>query len=93
MINYSLPTIVIISKLTQERSQVAVVSGGSSGIGLEAFLLLARNEFRTYATVHNLHGAQQLLDIIKKEKENEMPLTIYGERPSTEHYKIFSTYN
>jgi NAD(P)-dependent dehydrogenase (short-subunit alcohol dehydrogenase family) len=56
----------------QERSSVAVVTGSSSGIGLEASLLLARNEFRTYATVHNLHGAQQLLDIIKKEKENEM---------------------
>ena len=58
--------------LRQERSPVAVVTGSSSGIGLETSLLLARNEFRTYATVHNLHGAQQLLDIIKKEKENKM---------------------
>jgi NAD(P)-dependent dehydrogenase (short-subunit alcohol dehydrogenase family) len=56
----------------QERSSVAVVTGSSSGIGLEASLLLTRNKFRTYATVHNLLGAQQLLDIIKKEKENEM---------------------
>jgi NAD(P)-dependent dehydrogenase (short-subunit alcohol dehydrogenase family) len=59
--------------LRQERSPVAVVTGSSSGIGLEASLLLARNEFRTYATVHNLHGAQQLLDIIKKEKEMHKP--------------------
>ena len=58
--------------LRQERSPVAVVTGSSSGIGLEASLLLARNKFRTYATVHNLHAAQQLLDIIKKEKENEI---------------------
>ena len=54
--------------LRQVMSPVAVVTYSSIGIGLEASLLLARNKFRTYATVHNLHGAQQLLDVIKKEK-------------------------
>lgn len=49
--------------LRQEKSPVAVVTGSSSGIGLETSLLLARNEFRAYATVHNLQdgGYEPLL--------------------------------
>lgn len=53
----------------QKYENSTYVTGSSSGIDLETSLLLARNEFRAYATVHNLHGAQQLLDIIKKEKK------------------------
>ncbi|MDP9290535.1 MAG: SDR family NAD(P)-dependent oxidoreductase [Thermoproteota archaeon] len=59
----------------QERSSVAVVTGSSSGIGLETSLLLARSGFHTYATVRNIDKAQQLVDIVKKEK-NELPLEI-----------------
>jgi NAD(P)-dependent dehydrogenase (short-subunit alcohol dehydrogenase family) len=33
--------------------KVAVVTGSSSGIGLETALTLARNGFRTYATMRN----------------------------------------
>jgi NAD(P)-dependent dehydrogenase (short-subunit alcohol dehydrogenase family) len=35
-------------------AKVAVVTGSSSGIGYETSLLLARNEFVTYATMRNL---------------------------------------
>ena len=34
--------------------QVAVVTGGSSGIGYETSLMLARNGFHTYATMRKL---------------------------------------
>ncbi|MGC2428223.1 MAG: hypothetical protein WA421_14385 [Nitrososphaeraceae archaeon] len=36
--------------------KVAVVTGSSSGMGLETSLLLARNGFRTYATMRNIEG-------------------------------------
>ena len=53
--------------------KVAVVTGSSSGIGLETCLLFARNGIRTYATMRDLSKA----DLIKKitEKE-ELPLKI-----------------
>lgn len=59
----------------QERSSVAVVTGSSSGIGLETSLLLARSGFHTYATVRNIDRAHQLVDIVKKEK-NKLPLEV-----------------
>ncbi len=48
--------------------QVAIVTGSSSGIGYETALVLARNGFRTYATMRNLDKAKSLLDTAKKEK-------------------------
>jgi len=48
--------------------KVAIVTGSSSGIGYETALLLARNGFRTYATMRNLDKAKTILDIAKKEK-------------------------
>jgi len=45
----------------------AIVTGSSSGIGYETSLLLARNGFHTYATMHNIDRSQQLLDIVKKD--------------------------
>ncbi|HJT09637.1 MAG TPA: SDR family oxidoreductase [Candidatus Nitrosotalea sp.] len=48
--------------------KVAVVTGSSSGIGYETALMLARNGFRTYATMRNLEKAKPILDIAKKEK-------------------------
>jgi len=54
-------------------TKVAVVTGSSSGIGLETSLLLARNQFKTYATMRNLNKSTQLQEIAVKEK---IPLKI-----------------
>ena len=48
--------------------KVAVVTGSSSGIGYETALVLARNGFRTYATMRNLEKAKAISDISKSEK-------------------------
>lgn len=48
--------------------KVAVVTGSSSGIGYETALTLARNGFRTFATMRNLDKAKSILDVAKKEK-------------------------
>jgi short-subunit dehydrogenase len=48
--------------------KVAIVTGSSSGIGYETALLLARNGFRTYATMRNLEKAKAISDIAKSEK-------------------------
>lgn len=45
---------------------VAVITGSSSGIGYETAVLLARNGFDTYATVHNLNKSNKIRDIAKK---------------------------
>src|SRR5437660_5630425 len=47
--------------------KVAIVTGSSSGIGYETALVLARNGFRTYATMRNLDKAKGISDIAKKE--------------------------
>jgi NAD(P)-dependent dehydrogenase (short-subunit alcohol dehydrogenase family) len=46
--------------------KVAVVTGSSSGIGLETSLTLAENNFRTYATMRNLDKASNILESAKK---------------------------
>ncbi len=46
--------------------KVAVVTDSSSGIGYETALILARNGFRTFATVRNLEKAKSLSEIAKK---------------------------
>ncbi|MDE1726656.1 MAG: SDR family oxidoreductase [Thaumarchaeota archaeon] len=48
--------------------KVAIVTGSSSGIGYETALVLARNGFRTYATMRNLEKAKAISDVAKKEK-------------------------
>jgi len=48
--------------------KVAIVTGSSSGIGHETALLLARNGFRTYASMRNLEKAKAISDIAKSEK-------------------------
>jgi NADP-dependent 3-hydroxy acid dehydrogenase YdfG len=55
-----------ICKMSNQK--VAIVTGSSSGIGHETALVLARNGFRTYATMRNLDKAKTILDIAKKEK-------------------------
>jgi NAD(P)-dependent dehydrogenase (short-subunit alcohol dehydrogenase family) len=53
--------------------KVAIVTGSSSGIGYETALALARNGFRTYATMRNLEKGKDISDVAKKEK---LPLYI-----------------
>src|SRR5262245_4361562 len=49
-------------------AKVAVVTGSSSGIGYETSLLLARNQFTTYATMRNLNKSEELKGIASKER-------------------------
>ncbi len=48
--------------------KVAVVTGSSSGIGLETSLLLAKNGFYTYATMRNLDKSKAITNLKQKEK-------------------------
>ena len=48
-------------------TKVAVVTGSSSGIGYETSLLLARNQFTTYATMRNISKSDRLREIALKE--------------------------
>lgn len=48
--------------------KVAVVTGSSSGIGLETSLTLARNGFTTYATMRSLEKSSTLNTLAEKEK-------------------------
>src|ERR687895_1174223 len=60
-------------KLTKEQEKIAVVTGSSSGVGFETSLLLAKNGFRTYATVRNLHKAKAMRNISGK---GELPIRV-----------------
>ena len=53
-------------------TKVAVVTGSSSGIGFETSLLLAQNQFKTYATMRNLNKSH-VFDTALKE---EIPLSV-----------------
>lgn len=60
--------------MTKDKEEkVAVVTGSSSGIGLETSLLLAKNGFRTFATVRNLDKANAIRNISDK---GELPIQI-----------------
>jgi NAD(P)-dependent dehydrogenase (short-subunit alcohol dehydrogenase family) len=54
-------------------AKVAVVTGSSSGIGYETSLLLARNQFTTYATMRNMGKSDGLREIASKEN---IPLNV-----------------
>lgn len=54
-------------------NNVAVVTGSSSGIGLEISLELARNGFTTYATMRSLTKGSELRNVADKER---LPLKI-----------------
>jgi short-subunit dehydrogenase len=48
-------------------TKIAVVTGSSSGIGYETSLLLARNQYTTYASMRNLKKSDELLKIASNE--------------------------
>ena len=52
----------------KKKKKVAVITGSSSGIGLETSLLLARNGFYTYATMRNLEKSKAISNLKQKEK-------------------------
>jgi NAD(P)-dependent dehydrogenase (short-subunit alcohol dehydrogenase family) len=54
-------------------NKVAVVTGGSSGIGFETSLLLARSGFHTYASMRNLEKSKNITEIANTEN---FPLTV-----------------
>ena len=54
-------------------TKVAVVTGSSSGIGYETSLLLARNQFTTYATMRNINKSDRLREIALNEN---IPLNV-----------------
>ena len=54
---------------------VAVVTGGSSGIGKETALTLARNEFLTYATMRNLYKGQNIKSLAAR--ANDMKALLF----------------
>src|SRR6266540_4070879 len=58
--------ISIMSKNVTEGEKIAIVTGSSSGIGYETSLLLAKNGFRTYATVRNPDKAEAIRNISDK---------------------------
>jgi NAD(P)-dependent dehydrogenase (short-subunit alcohol dehydrogenase family) len=59
--------------MTKEKEKVAVVTGSSSGIGFETSVLLAKNGFRTFATVRNPDKANAIRNISDK---GELPIRV-----------------
>ena len=54
-------------------SKVAIVTGSATGIGYEIAAHLARNGFRTYATMRNLQKSNEINEIAKAES---LPLSV-----------------
>ncbi len=50
--------------------KVALVTGSSSGIGLETSLSLARNGFHTFATMRDLNRDEEIKEVVRKENLN-----------------------
>lgn len=57
--------------------KVAIVTGSSSGIGYETSLILARNGFHTYATMHKLEG-EKTKPLTEVAKNENLPLQVIG---------------
>jgi NAD(P)-dependent dehydrogenase (short-subunit alcohol dehydrogenase family) len=53
---------------SDRNKKIAIVTGSSSGIGLETSLSLARNGFYTYVTMRNLDKSKAITNLKQKEK-------------------------
>lgn len=53
--------------MKKKLKQVAIITGCSSGIGYETSILLAKNGFKTYATMRNTDKGNKLKEIAEKE--------------------------
>jgi NAD(P)-dependent dehydrogenase (short-subunit alcohol dehydrogenase family) len=53
-------------------NKVAIVTGSATGIGYEIAVHLARNGFRTYATMRNLQKAKEIKEIAQTEWFNSL---------------------
>jgi NAD(P)-dependent dehydrogenase (short-subunit alcohol dehydrogenase family) len=51
-----------------QTQKVALVTGSSSGMGLETALLLARSGFHTYASMRNLEKSENITQIASTER-------------------------
>lgn len=54
-------------------NKIAIVTGSSSGIGLETSLTLAENNFTTYATMRNLDKASNILEVAERK---DLPINV-----------------
>jgi NAD(P)-dependent dehydrogenase (short-subunit alcohol dehydrogenase family) len=54
-------------------NKIAIVTGSSSGIGLETSLTLAENNFTTYATMRNLDKVSNILEVAERKN---LPINI-----------------
>ncbi len=59
-----------------QAKNVALVTGSSSGIGLETSLTLARNGFHTYASMRNVEKSKDITQIASRDK---LPLQVFYE--------------
>ncbi len=73
--------------------KVAIVTGSSSGMGYETALALARNGFRTYATMRNIEKAKTITDVAKKENLSlhTVKLDVTDERSVDDAIKIIKS--
>src|ERR1044072_7086621 len=53
--------------------KVAIVTGSSSGIGLETSITLARNGYSTYASMRNIQKSKTITELAEKER---LPLQV-----------------
>ena len=60
--------IVRITSNYMTEKKVAVVTGSSTGIGFETSIVLAKNDFYTYATMRNTDKSQEIVDIANRER-------------------------
>jgi NAD(P)-dependent dehydrogenase (short-subunit alcohol dehydrogenase family) len=51
-----------------KEKKVAAVTGSSTGIGFETSIILAKNDFYTYATMRNTDKSQEIVDIANRER-------------------------